>query len=119
MKNSLLQGALHDVRVQRRARLAEQQRQLIPTFQAISDGLAQPRVGLLAKKELCATYVSGCDCLVPRSQVADRQLARMWLTILDPSTRVPESRSLVAEHGETMVLQRNFGLVPSMSRISD
>ena len=69
------------------------------------------------QKELYASYVSGYDCLVLRSQVADRQLARIWLTILDPSARVPESRSLIAEHGKTMVLPRNFGLVPSMSRV--
>ena len=46
MQNAFLQSPLDEVRLQRRARLAEEQRQPSPTFQAISDGFAQPRVGL-------------------------------------------------------------------------
>src|SRR3989442_4097986 len=46
MQNAFLQSPLDEVRIQRRARLAEEQRQPSPTFQAISDGFAQPRVGL-------------------------------------------------------------------------
>ena len=46
MQNAFLQSPLDEVRIQRRARLAEEQRQPSPAFQAISDGFAQPRVGL-------------------------------------------------------------------------
>ena len=46
MQNAFLQSPLDDVRVQRRARLVEEQGQAFPSVEAVRDRLPQPRVGL-------------------------------------------------------------------------